>query len=156
MNICLLSKSQQLKSQGYRPMLISTGLSGNEAYSPLNFLYTWNWSPLKPNTFKCIYFNENYSKIKWTMKFCENELLYNCCIIVLYVNNSSIVQCILKYNFLHNFLFVFFCLFKEKQSALLSYIMRKQSKTWMSKDGERGVLAERMKNTEIEKHYLGI
>lgn len=73
------------QSQGYRPMLISTGLSGNEAYSPLNFLYTWNWSPLKPNTLKCIYFNENYSKIKWTMKFCENELLYNHCIIILYM-----------------------------------------------------------------------
>ena len=37
------------QSQGCRPMLVSTGLSGNEAYSPLNFLYTWNWSLLKPN-----------------------------------------------------------------------------------------------------------
>ena len=27
------------QSQGCRPMLVSTGLSGNEAYSPLNFLY---------------------------------------------------------------------------------------------------------------------
>lgn len=26
----------------------------------------------------------------------------------------------------------------------------------MSKDRERGILAERMKNTEIEKHYSGI
>lgn len=49
------------------------------------------------------------------------------------------MQCIVKYNLC--IIFVLFCfpapLFKDKQSALLAYIMRSQSKIWMSKDGER-------------------
>lgn len=64
----------------------------------------------------------------------------------IYVNNSSIVQCILKYNFLYNFFVWFFVSSGEKQSALLSYIMRRQKQDLNeSKDRERGILAERMK-----------
>ena len=55
-------------------------------------------------------------------------------------------ECIIKYNFVYNIWFCFRSpLFKDKQSAFLSYIMRKQSKIWMSKDEDRVVLAERMK-----------
>lgn len=67
-----------------------------------------------------------------------------------------IEQCIAKYNFVYSVLFCFPSPpFKYKQAAFLSYIMRKQSKIWMSKDEDRVVLAGRMKNVEIEGHYPG-
>lgn len=48
---------------------------------------------------------------------------------LIYNKYNSIIECILKYNFVCNFMFCFSSLlFKNKQSAFPSYILRSQSK----------------------------
>lgn len=107
-----------MQSQDCIPMSVSTGSSENEAYSSLSFLDTWNLSLLRPllnvviSVKIILKWNERWNSMKMQYHYLCSYLIYN--------KYNSIIECILKYNFVCNFMFCFSSLlFKNKQSVSL-------------------------------------